>query len=224
MRTKILAAVLVVGLTGDARTDSAAVYTNPVLAGDYPDPSIIRVGKDYWATATSPEWGPQFPILRSRDLVNWKIVGAVFPKRPAWAIANFWAPEISEYHGRYFIYYVGRKKDGPLSVAVATADVPEGPYIDHGPLVSQQDGSIDPMTVTDEQGDRYLIWKEDGNSRKLPTILWAQQLSDDGTKLVGEMKELMRNDTPWEGAVVEGPIVLRRGVGGFFFFFVSHLY
>ncbi|PYK60691.1 MAG: xylosidase [Verrucomicrobia bacterium] len=210
MRTKILAAVLVVGLTGDARTDSAAVYTNPVLAGDYPDPSIIRVGKDYWATATSSEWGPQFPILHSPDLVNWKIVGPVFPKRPAWAVANFWAPEISEYQGRYFIYYVGRKKDGPLSVAVATADKPEGPYTDHGPLVSQEDGSIDPMAVTVEKDERWLIWKEDGNSRKRPTIIWAQQLSGDGTKLVGEMRELIRNDVPWEGAVVEGPFVLRR--------------
>ena len=218
MRINSLAAVLAVGLAGGALADSVAVYNNPVLAGDYPDPSVIRVGKDYWATATSSEWGPQFPLLHSRDLVNWQIVGAVFPKRPAWAIANFWAPEISEYHGRYFIYYVGRKKDGPLSVAVATADMPEGPYIDHGPLVSQEDGSIDPMAVTDEQGDRYLIWKEDGNSRKLPTILWAEQLSDDGTKLVGEMKELMRNDTPWEGAVVEGPFVLRRGEWFYLFY------
>src|SRR5947207_979711 len=214
----VLAVLCVAAPRAAAAAESGATYTNPVLAGDYPDPCVIRVGKEYWATATSSEWGPQFPLLHSRDLVNWKIVGAVFPKRPAWAIANFWAPEISEYHGRYFIYYVGRKKDGPLSVAVATADVPEGPYIDHGPLVSQQDGSIDPMTVTDEKGDRYLVWKEDGNSRKLPTILWGQQLSDDGTKLVGEMKELMRNDTPWEGAVVEGPFVLRRGEWFYLFY------
>src|SRR5438309_6282522 len=180
MSKKILAAVLWFGLTAGASADSEAVYRNPVLAGDYPDPSVIRVGKDFWAMATSSEWGPQFPILHSRDLVNWKIAGAVFPHRPAWAVGNFWAPEIAEDHGRYFVYYVGRRKDGPLSVAVATADKPEGPYTDHGPLVSQEAGSIDPMPVTDEKGERYLIWKEDGNSRKLPTIIWAQQLSDDG--------------------------------------------
>src|SRR5262249_22134637 len=79
-----------------AAMDSGAAYSNPVLAGDYPDPSVIRVGKDFWAAATSSEWGPQFPILHSRDLVNWKIIGAVFPKRPGWATGNFWAPEISE--------------------------------------------------------------------------------------------------------------------------------
>ncbi|HYE26266.1 MAG TPA: family 43 glycosylhydrolase, partial [Clostridia bacterium] len=61
---------------------AAALYSNPVLAGDYPDPSIIRVGEDYWATATSSEWAPIFPLLHSRDLVNWNVVGAVFEKRP----------------------------------------------------------------------------------------------------------------------------------------------
>ena len=149
-----------------AAVESGGAYTNPVLAGDYPDPSIIRVGKDYWATATSSEWGPQFPILHSRDLVNWKIIGAVFPERPDWAVANFWAPEISEYRGRYYVYYVGRKRDGPLSVAVATANQPEGPYTDHGPLVSQEAGSIDPIAVTDEKGERYLRFATD-NARRL---------------------------------------------------------
>ena len=128
---------------------SGAEYRNPVIPGDYPDPSIIRVGSEFWATATSSEWGPQFPLLRSTDLVNWEQVGNVFAHRPAWATANFWAPEISMYKDKYYVYYVGRKAGGPLSVAVATADKPGGPYTDHGPLVSQPMGSIDPVPVTD---------------------------------------------------------------------------
>src|SRR3954447_6908589 len=126
-------------------------YRNPVIPGDNPDPSVIRVGKDFWATSTSSEWGPQFPLLHSTDLVNWELTGNVFPHRPAWAVANFWAPEISEFQGRYFVYYVGRKNGGPLAVAVAAADNPAGPYIDHGPLVAQDAGSIDPVPVTDEK-------------------------------------------------------------------------
>lgn len=122
-------------------------YTNPVLAGNYPDPSVIRVGKDYWATSTSSGWAPQFPILHSRDLVNWTVAGSVFQQRPAWSDGNYWAPEISHYRGRYLVYYVARKLDGGRCVAVASARQPTAPYQDHGPLVCQKLGSIDPMAV-----------------------------------------------------------------------------
>jgi beta-xylosidase len=189
------------------------------LAGDYPDPAVIRVGTEYWAVATSSEWGPPFPILRSTDLMNWKQVGNVFMKRPEWSVANYWAPEIAAYSNRFYVYYVARKKGGPLAVAVATADKPGGPYQDHGILVAQDAGSIDPVPFDDEKGRRCLIWKEDGNSRKQPTILWIQPLTEDGTKLVGERKEILRNDAKWEGAVVEGPFVVKRD--GWFYLFYS---
>jgi xylan 1,4-beta-xylosidase len=196
-----------------------ATYHNPVIAGDYPDPSVIRVGNEYWATATTSEWAPLFPLLRSRDLVNWTHVGNVFQKRPEWSVGNYWAPEIQAFNGQYYIYYVGRKKGGPLSLAVATAPRPEGPYTDHGPMIGQEAGSIDAVTMVDENGERYLIWKEDGNSRQRPTPIWAQKLSPDGLKLIGEMKELIRNDQPWEGNLVEGPFLLRRG--DWFYMFYS---
>jgi xylan 1,4-beta-xylosidase len=216
-------------ISAQAQARERAAYTNPAVAGDYPDPSVIRVGRDYWATATSSEWAPEFPILHSRDLVNWRIVGAVFQQRPAWSVGNYWAPEISEYRGRYYIYYVARKKgepqkdgtqkEGPLCVAVASAARPDGPYKDHGPIVCQEAGSIDPMAITDERGQLYLVWKEDGNSRNLPTPIWAQRLSANGTRLVGERKELIRNNAPWEAQLVEGPFIVRRG--GWFYMFYS---
>lgn len=193
-----------------ASTFAQVQYQNPVIPGDYPDPSVIRVGSDYYATATTSEWAPLFPILHSNDLVNWQPIGVVFEKRPDWAVGNFWAPEIVEHNGKYFIYYVARKKGGPLSLASASADKPTGPWTDHGPMVSQDAGSIDGFPYTNRDGKRYMIWKEDGNSRNLPTPLWIQELSPDGTRLVGEMKEIMRNDLPWEGRVVEGPFVLKK--------------
>jgi beta-xylosidase len=203
-----------------------ATYTNPAMAGDFPDPSVIRVGQDYWAAATSSEWAPEFPLLHSRDLVNWEIVSSVFHKRPQWSVGSYWAPEISEDHGRFFIYYAARKKNGPLCVAVATAARPQGPYTDHGPLVCQEVGSIDPFPVTDETGRRYLLWKEDGNSVSKPTPIWAQPLSADGTRLVGERRELFHNDQAWEkhatlpyGNLVEGPAVVRHN--GWFYIFYS---
>jgi beta-xylosidase len=211
---------------GSLAAQTRASYTNPALAGDYPDPSVIRVGQDYWATATSSEWAPEFPILHSRDLVNWRVVGAVFQKRPAWSVGNYWAPEISEDRGRFYIYYTAKKKDGPLCVAVATARRPQGPYTDHGPMVCQEVGSIDGFPIRDENGQRYLLWKEDGNSRSVPTPIWAQRLSPDGTRLIGEKQELIRNDQAWEkhaslpyGDLVEGPAVVRRG--DYFYMFYS---
>lgn len=194
-------------------------YTNPTLPGDHPDPSIIRVSADYWATATTSAWAPIFPLLHSRDLVNWTPVGAVFDKAPAWSNGSYWAPEIARDGRRFFVYYTARKKDGPLCVAVATAPRPQGPYRDHGPLVCQEAGSIDAVAVTDERGRRYLVWKEDGNSRKQPTPLWAQRLSPDGTSLVGPRHELLRNAAAWEAHLIEGPFILRRN--GWFYLFYS---
>jgi beta-xylosidase len=218
--------VLVLATGAGASAQRRETYTNPVAAGDYPDPSVIRVGQDYWAAATSSEWAPEFPILHSRDLVNWKVVGSVFERSPAWSVGSYWAPEISQYRGRFYVYYVARKKGGPLCVAVATAQRPQGPYNDHGPLVCQEVGSIDGFPVDDERGRRYLLWKEDGNSVQKPTPIWAQQLSADGTKLIGERREILRNTEPWEkhsslpyGDLVEGPAVVRRN--GWFYMFYS---
>ena len=210
---------LLVGICLGHNSGAQVFYRNPVIAGDHPDPSIIRVGKDYWATCTSSAWGPLFPLLHSTDLVNWEQTGAVLPHRPDWATGDFWAPEISEFNGRFFVYFVARQRDGRLSVAVATAEKPGGPYTDHGPLVAQDDGSIDPAPVTDTNGVRYLIWKEDGNSRRQPTPIWAQRLNDDGTKLVETPHELIRNDADWEGGVVEGPFILRHN--DWFYLFYS---
>lgn len=214
MKFLVLASVLVASSATSfaATTASAFQYTNPVRAGDYPDPSVIRVGDDYWATATSSEWAPHFPILHSRDLVNWEVKGYVFAEMPKWAKANFWAPEIAHHKGKFFIYYTAREiASNRLAVAVATADNPAGPWTDHGPMIAQDAGSIDGVPFTDAKGVRWLIWKEDGNSKKRPTPLWISRLSEDGTKFVGETKEILRNDVPWEGAVVEGPFVVRRG-------------
>jgi beta-xylosidase len=71
---------------------SAVAQHNPVLPGDYPDPSVIRIGNDYWATATTSQWAPVYPILHSTDMVHWKTDGAVFAEPPAWSETNYWAP------------------------------------------------------------------------------------------------------------------------------------
>ena len=203
----------------------AQTYSNPVIPGDFPDPSVIRVGDDFYATATTGGWMPPFQILHSKDLVNWKVIGSVLNEKPSWAKGDFWAPEITEDKGRYFVYYTARRDDGKgkkgtLCVAVATADNPAGPYTDKGTLVCQEMGSLDPDFTRDENGKPFLIWKEDGNDRRQPTWLYAQGLDESGTKLLGKPTKLFRNEgSGWENHVIEGAYVLRRD--GWFYLFYS---
>jgi beta-xylosidase len=211
---------VVVSLSNPLHAAFQGKYRNPVHAGDFPDPSVIRVGdRGFYAVTTSTDWAPFFPIFRSTDLVGWELVGHVFAERPDWCAGNFWAPDFAEKDGRFYVYYTARRKDGPLCVAVATADRPEGPYVDHGPLIGQAYGSIDAMAADDADESRWLLWKEDGNAHNRPTPIWAQRLTDDGLVLVGDKIELLRNDAPWEGKLVEAPHVIRRN--GWFYMFYS---
>ncbi len=187
---------------------------NPVLPGDRPDPTVIKIDDTYWASATSNEWSPLFPIFKSNDLINWELVSYVFPEgAPDWAVNNFWAPELAydEKQAKVYAYYTARdKKTNRLSVAVASADKPVGPFTDHGPLVAQEMGSIDAYEVRDREGKLYLVWKEDGNSRGEPTPMWAQQLNEERSQLLGERHELFRNDQEWEGWLVEGISIFQK--------------
>lgn len=182
-----------------------------VLPGDYPDPSVVKVGDSYWATATTSNWAPAFPLLESKDLIHWEPRGHVFSELPRWADYYFWAPEISYDNGKVYVYYSAHKRDGNLCIGVASADKPEGPYTDHGPLMCQEAGSIDAWPARDEDGKLYLIWKEDGNSVKKPTPIWAMEMNESRTQLLGEKKELFRNDAAWEGNLVEGISMMRHG-------------
>jgi xylan 1,4-beta-xylosidase len=224
LRRQIIGFVFVFTLAFFIQNVAAQTYVNPVIPGDFPDPSVIRVGEDYYATATTGGWEPHFPLLHSKDLINWEIVGAVFNQKPAWAKSDFWAPEIIADRGRYFVYYTARRDDGKgkkgtLCVAVATAEKPTGPYTDKGTLVCQEMGSIDAFFVRDENDKPFLIWKEDGNDRQQPTWLYAQQLDETGTKLLGKPQRMFRNEAAWENHVVEGSYIIRRN--GWFYHFYS---
>lgn len=187
------------------------LYAQLVLPGDYPDPSVVKIEDTYWASATTSNWAPAYPLLSSKDLIHWEQQGVVFPQLPSWADYYFWAPEISYDQGKVFVYYAAHQKGGNLCVAVASADQPQGPYTDHGPLMCEPDGSIDAFPIRDENGKLYLIWKEDGNSIKQPTPIWAMAMDEDRKKLTGEKKELFRNTEPWEGNLVEGVSIIRHG-------------
>lgn len=186
-----------------------------VLPGDHPDPSVVKIGNEYWAAGTTSNWFPAFPMYHSKDLVHWTPAGHIFTKMPEWADYYLWAPEITYDNGKVYVYYTGHKKGGNLCIAAAVADKPEGPYKDLGPLMCQSDGSIDAFPMRDENGKLYIIWKEDGNSIGQPTPIWAAEMKEDRTALIGEKKELFRADVKWERGLVEGVSMIRHN--GYFY-------
>jgi beta-xylosidase len=193
-------------------------WDNPLVPEDFPDPSATRVNGVYWATATSTARAPGFPLLRSADLVQWSAAGTIFLRPPAWASDSLWAPELVVDAAGVRVYYTARRRDGPLCVAVASAPAPAGPYTDHGPLVCQPAGSIDPAFVRDGVGRPYLVWKEDGNAVGRPSRIWIRRLRANGLGLIGPRRELLRNASRWEGSVVEAPEIVAHGAWLYLFY------
>jgi xylan 1,4-beta-xylosidase len=181
-----------------------------VIAGDHPDPSILRAGSGWYAASTSGSWLPAFPVLRSGDTRSWRQVGAVLERRPRWAAGDFWAPELVRRDGGVLAYYAAQGRSGRRCVAVASSARLRGPYRDEGPLLCSGVGEIDPLPVTDEHGAHWLVWKQDGNSRGRATPILAAPLAPGGLALAGVPHELFRADAPWERGLVEAPALLRR--------------
>jgi hypothetical protein len=203
-----LAAAVVVAFALLPAAFASGSYTNPVLPGEYPDPSVVRVGQDFWATATSDRWAPVFPVLHSRDLVSWRQVGSVLPDGPRWARGKrFWAPEITWAHGRLVVLYAGLRRPGRFCIGVATAARGEGPWTDRGPLTCRPGGAIDPVAVRREDGTDWLVWKAKG----VGGGLWAQQVDLGALEVVGSPVRLIAPDQPFERGVTEGPSLVKRG-------------
>ena len=169
----------------------------------------------WYATSTSGDWLPAFPILQSKDLSRWRQIGSVLSRRSAWADGDFWAPELVRRDGRVFVYYAAKARSGRRCLAVATSARVRGPYRDHGPILCSNMGEIDPLPVTDEQSAKWLVWKRDGNSQGRPTPILAAPLAPGGLSLAAPPNELFRADAPWEGGLVEAPALLRSG-GAFY--------
>ena len=192
-----------------------ASFTNPVLPGDYPDPSVVRVGGDFYATATSDRWAPIFPVLHSRDLVSWEQIGSVLDKPPKWAEGRrFWAPEITYSHGRFVVLYAGLRSAGRFCIGAATAVRPEGPWRERGRVTCRPGGQIDPVAVRREDGTSWLIWKAKG----VGGGLYAQQVDLASLETVSSPVALIEPERPWERGVTEGPTLTKRGEWWYLFY------
>ncbi|MBM9503252.1 glycoside hydrolase family 43 protein [Actinacidiphila acididurans] len=129
------------------------MYDNPVLGGFHPDPSVCRVGEDYYLVCSSFEYFPGVPLFHSRDLVHWRQIGNVLD-RPAQltlpddvpASGGVYAPTIRHHDGRFYVITTNVSGGGNF---VVTAERPEGPWSD--PVWLDLPG-IDPDLAWDEDG------------------------------------------------------------------------
>lgn len=183
-------------------------FQNPVIQADVPDPSVVRIGTDYYAAGTSGNAAAVYPLFHSTNLVDWQPIGHVFDQWPAWTAGAFWAPELFVRNGKTYCYYTARRKsDGISCIGVAVADSPAGPFRDHGLLIEWTHEAIDAFVV-EEDGRLYITWKAYGLDDERPIELLGQRLSDDGLHLEGASVSLLTDD---EEIGMEGQCIFKRG-------------
>jgi beta-xylosidase len=162
--------------------------------------------------------GANVQVARSKDLVRWEVLGDALPVLPVWARPGFtWAPEVTSTADRtsYVMYFAARDRtSGRQCIGVATSKGPQGPFTaaQDTPFICQveEGGSIDPSLFVDDDGARYVLWKNDGNCCGLEVALWVQELSPDGLTLVGEPIKLIVRDQPWERPLIENPAMVKQ--------------
>ncbi|WP_344851225.1 glycoside hydrolase family 43 protein [Pedobacter jeongneungensis] len=205
--------------------NSAPLLVNPALPGDNPDPSIIRVGKVYYATSTTNEWAPYFTIYKSTDLKNWKLINHVFPDgfkdmKNQWGENNFWASELvyDQKQNRIYAYYTAHNREtkGNPGLQCGTAwidadKIESGKFTDNGPVIIEDEcGAIDAFELQ-QNGKIYAFWKNDGNGCGKESWIWKQEINDSRTKLLGQKSKLFTNSQPWETGLVEGACFFTLG-------------
>lgn len=195
----------------------------PIFPGDFADPFTLAEPNALYIYSTNTETA-NVPVTRidTGNIFNGNYLGDALPTLPTWTVKGFqWAPSVwARPDGRFVLYYAtaappppaGQPRRQCISRAVATA--PAGPFVDDstGPMICplDQGGAIDPSVFVDGTTP-YLLWKADGNCCGLPTTIWSQPLAADGLSTSGAANRLIVNDQAWEGAVVEGPSMVKVG-------------
>ena len=193
-------------------------YTNPVINADYSDPDVCvgPSGEDYYMTASSFQCAPGLPILHSRDLVNWEIVGYALKnlyEGDEQLLSHFstpqhgagvWAPSIRYHQGWYYIYW----GDPDYGVYMVKTQNPAGEW-EKPVCVIRGQGYIDTTPLWDDDGRCYLVngW---ANSRsKYASVLTVRELSADGTKAIGQ-PVIVFDGNGTENRTCEGPKFYKR--------------
>ncbi|RHJ81555.1 family 43 glycosylhydrolase [Parabacteroides sp. AM08-6] len=199
---------------GDAPGESKKTYKNPVINYSLPDPTIIKANDGYFYLYATEDIR-NLPIHRSKNLVDWEEIGTAFTKetRPTFEPkGGLWAPDINFINGQYVLYYSMSVWGGEWTcgIGVATADKPEGPFTDRGPMFRSNtinvQNSIDQYYIEDN-GKKYLFW---GSFHGIYGI----ELSDDGLSVREGAEKKQVAGTAYEGTYIHKK-------GGYYYLFAS---
>lgn len=184
-------------------------FKNPVLFADYSDPDVVRVGRDFYLTASSFGCLPGLPILQSRDLVNWKIVNYAIEQLPPRFDTltpgnGIWAPSIRYHNGWYWIF-VG---DPDWGILMTRAKDPAGKW-EPIHVVQEGKGLIDTCPLWDDDGKAYLVHAFAGSRAGKKDMIVVREMSPDGTKLIGE-EHLVIDGRNGVHQTIEGPKFYKR--------------
>ncbi|HEX4427644.1 MAG TPA: glycoside hydrolase family 43 protein [Frankiaceae bacterium] len=183
-------------------------------AGDFPDPSVIRVGGVYYAFGTQAAGGhPAIQRLVSTNHTSWvkPPVTDALQALPRWADdSGTWAPEVTQIGLGYVMYYSAHASGGRHCLSAAIATSPANQFVDNStaPMLCMPNGeTIDPSTVVGPYNLHYLVWK--GPDAKGVATLYAQRLTSSGLGLTGPRTVLMKaHRTGWTSYNIEAPTML----------------
>lgn len=186
-------------------------YTNPVINADYSDPDACVVGEDYYLTASSFNCIPGLPILHSKDLVNWEIIGhALETQSPTDEFDKpshgngIWAPSIRHHNGEFYIYW-GDPDHGVMMVK--TKD-PAGKW-EKPVCVIPGKGMIDTTPLWDDDGRCYLTYAYANSRSRFASVIVVRELSADGTRAIGN-PVIVFDGNGTESRTCEGPKFYKR--------------
>jgi len=197
-------------------------YRNPILAGFYPDPSVVRVGEDYYLVNSSFAWYPGVPIFHSLDLVNWEQIGHVLdrpeqlPLSGAGVSGGIYAPTIRFHNGRYYMITTNVSQIGNFYVI---AENPAGPWSNL--IALPEIVGIDPSFFFDDDGKAYIVHNgvPPGNKPLYPghRALYLFPFDVNSGKVSGPGKMIVNGGTdPAKNPVwIEGPHIFKRN--GFYY-------
>ncbi len=182
-----------------AAVPKADEYLNPVVGGFYPDPSICRVGDDYYLVNSSFSYFPGLPIWHSKDLVNWTQTGNVidrpsqYPAKGGAVSAGLYAPTIRYHNGTFYVVctLIGA---GNFYV---TAKDPRGPWSE--PVFLHGVGGIDPSLFFDDDGKCYIVNCDEPPDGKAEynghRTIRLQEIDTEQKKVFGEQTILVNGGT-----------------------------